>query len=635
MPKRTLHISRELSLPLDLVTQRTSILGRTRSGKSHTAGVIVEEVLKARQQVVILDPKGDWWGLRSSADGKAAGLQITIMGGKHGDIPLEPTAGAFIADVVVKERISVVLDLSLFESKADEIRFVTAFLDRFYRKNTEPVLLVIDESDNFAPQRPERNETVMLNRMETICRRGAGRGIGVILVSQRSASLHKGCLSQTELMIAHQTTAPQDKEAIEKWVVAHGDEAQHESFMKRIPRLPIGTAIVWSPSWLDIYQEVGVRSKETYDSSAAPRIGKRRRPPKVLAQVDLERLKKHMAETIEKAKLEDPALLKAEVARLRIEASRNTMENRELQTRIQKMTRSGPTVDGVKLVPGPSIGWKEVIKEIPVVPPKDLHRLERVLARFKKLGGELARAEGTFRGFSDKLHAKVEDVDRKAKAAKTQGVFTREPSSERVLPDGRSLPFKPGAMTKRDEKFLGKPFPPGATSIEWTAGPKGEVKLRAGEKAILQALWRLGGTAPCAQVGTLAGFPASGSTFVTYLGVLKRNKLIATTGDLLDITELGQSFVPDPSKTKPQTTDDLVAMWRQRLRAGEKKILDVLVQKKGEWIAYHALPVQAGIEKETTYVTYLGVLKRNGLAETKGNDGETWIRASRTLFPST
>lgn len=84
-----LRISDGLKLPVDAVTQRISILGRTRSGKSHTAGVLVEEVLEARQQVVILDPKGDWWGLRSSADGRSAGLPITIMGGAHGDIPLE------------------------------------------------------------------------------------------------------------------------------------------------------------------------------------------------------------------------------------------------------------------------------------------------------------------------------------------------------------------------------------------------------------------------------------------------------------------------------------------------------------------------------------------------------------------
>jgi DNA helicase HerA-like ATPase len=234
-------------------------------------------VLKAHQQVVIMDPKGDWWGLRSSADGKSAGLPITLMGGKHGDVPLEPTAGALIADLVVDEGVSVVLDFSLFDSKADEIRFATTFLDRFYRKSTKPVLLVVDEADVFAPQHPEKNETVMLNRMETICRRGAGRGIGVVLVSQRSAALHKGCLSQTELMVAHQTTAPQDKDAIKEWVVDHADKERREEFMNRITKLPQGTAILWSPSWLEIYEEVGIRRKETYDSGDAPRVGKRRK----------------------------------------------------------------------------------------------------------------------------------------------------------------------------------------------------------------------------------------------------------------------------------------------------------------------------------------------------------------------
>lgn len=399
---KKLHVSRRLSLPIDLVTQRTSILGKTRSGKSHTAGVVVEEVLKARQQTVILDPKGDWWGLRSSADGKAAGLPITIMGGKHGDIPLEPTAGALIADVVVNEGISVVLDLSLFESKADEVRFATAFLDRLYRKNVSPILLVIDEADTFAPQHPERNETVMLNRMETICRRGAGRGIGVILISQRSASIHKGCLSQTELMIAHQTTAPQDKKAIELWVVNHGDEERRDLFMRRIPKLPIGTAIIWSPSWLDIYEEVGIRSKETYDSSAAPRVGRRRRPPKVLAQVDLERLKKHMAETIEKAKNEDPKLLHTEIARLKAELS------------AAKRTPSAP-----KSAPAPApktivqTRTETKVVEVPAVTGAEVKRVNRILIRMERLAhrlGPISDLQGALWSETKRLGGELSDA---------------------------------------------------------------------------------------------------------------------------------------------------------------------------------------------------------------------------------
>lgn len=379
-----LCISEDLKLPIDAVTQRISILGKTRSGKSHTAGVIVEEVLKARQQVVILDPKGDWWGLRSSADGKSAGLQILIMGGKHGDVPLEPTAGALVADLVINERISVILDFSLFESKADEIRFVTAFLDRLYRKNTEPILLVIDEGDVFAPQKPEKNETIMLNRMETICRRGAGRGIGVVLISQRSAAIHKGCLSQTELMICHQTTSPQDKDAIKGWVVDHDDEDRREDFLSAIPKLKKGVAIVWSPSWLEIYKQVAIRRKETYDSGDAPKVGQHRRAPKILAEVDLDRLRKHMAETIEKAKQEDPKLLRQENQLLRGKlAGLERQLQLSTQTTVQPKTALRPITKTV-------VETKVEIRKLRVIQEVEIKAIHGVLKRLEKIHAQFS-----------------------------------------------------------------------------------------------------------------------------------------------------------------------------------------------------------------------------------------------------
>jgi DNA helicase HerA-like ATPase len=112
----TLRISPDLSLPLDAVTQAMAILARRGAGKTYTASVLVEEVVKARQPVVVLDPTGAWWGLRSSADGEHPGLPVVILGGEHGDVPLEPTAGRVIADVVIDHPGAYVIDLSGFES---------------------------------------------------------------------------------------------------------------------------------------------------------------------------------------------------------------------------------------------------------------------------------------------------------------------------------------------------------------------------------------------------------------------------------------------------------------------------------------------------------------------------------------
>jgi hypothetical protein len=624
---KKLRISDSLSLPIDLVTQRTSILGRTRSGKSHTAGVIVEEVLKARQQVVILDPKGDWWGLRSSADGKSAGLPITIMGGKHGDIPLEPTAGALVADIIVNEGISVVLDLSLFESKADEIRFVTALLDRFYRKNTQPVLLVIDEADTFAPQRPERNETVMLNRMETICRRGAGRGIGVVLVSQRSASIHKGCLSQTELMIAHQTTAPQDRKAVELWVVAHGDEEQHESFMKRIPKLPIGTAIVWSPSWLNIYEEVGVRAKETYDSSASPRVGKRRRPPKVLAQVDLDRLKKHMAETIQKAQRDDPNALRAEIARLLANLRREEAGRADAVRRAVAAEKRTPVEIEKKIE-------KRVVK--PIVFERDLWRIRKAIEQLEKLRVKIHKELGKINmphvDLMVKLSKAIEISQQQAESASTWVRVPAEPMTVKATAEkSRTVITKIQIVNPEAVKKAGYKTAPKVTQL------RDAPRLRRGETEILRACVMVWTGASEAKLGVLSGFPSGGSTFKTYVNTLKRNGLIANNGSGLSPTDLGASVI-GPVDPMPTETPELVALWKKRLRAGECEILDMFVERYPKGVARRDIaknldpgPDDFPVEEkftESTVNTYVNTLKRCGLIV---QEGEVF-RASETLF---
>jgi Helicase HerA, central domain len=65
-----LRIAADLTLPLDAITQKFAFLGRSGAGKTYGAGKFVEELLDAGAQVVILDPVGNWFGLRLAADGK-------------------------------------------------------------------------------------------------------------------------------------------------------------------------------------------------------------------------------------------------------------------------------------------------------------------------------------------------------------------------------------------------------------------------------------------------------------------------------------------------------------------------------------------------------------------------------------
>ena len=167
----TLQISREFSLPAEAVSETFAMLAKRGVGKTYTAAVMVEELLKTGLHAVVGDPVGVWWGLRTSPNGTREGLPIIVLGGDHGDMPLEVNAGEPIADVVVDEELSVALDLSHFR-KGEQTRFMTDFAERLYHKNRTPLHLVLDEADAFAPQRPLKGQECLLGAVEDLIRRG-------------------------------------------------------------------------------------------------------------------------------------------------------------------------------------------------------------------------------------------------------------------------------------------------------------------------------------------------------------------------------------------------------------------------------------------------------------------------------
>ncbi len=330
-----LKLADGLSLPLDTVTQTIAIVAKRRAGKSYTMRRLVEQLFKAGQQVVLVDPKGDQWGIRSAADGKAPGLPIVILGGEHGDLKqLEPNSGEVVAKLVVEERVSVLLDLSTFR-KHEVATFMTAFLENLYRLKAReeyrtPMMLVVDEADAIAPQKPQKGEERMLGAAEDIVRRGGQRGIGCVLVTQRSAVLNKNVLTQAQVLVALRTIAPQDLAAMDAWIQVHGEPGQRETLMESLPSLPVGDAWFWSPGWPTtdgIFKRVHVLPIETFDSGASPKPGEKRIEPKRAADVDLEALKRQMSATIEKAKADDPRELRKQIAELKAQLTRSSKQN--------------------------------------------------------------------------------------------------------------------------------------------------------------------------------------------------------------------------------------------------------------------------------------------------------------------
>lgn len=308
-----LRIARGFELPLDTVTTTLAILAKKGAGKSNAAVVLAEEMFKVGVPWVAIDPKGDWWGMRSSADGTKPGLPLVVFGGRHGDVPLEATAGEMLADLVLANRLTCILDVSEF-SKAETVRFLTAFGDRLYRQATsEPMHLFLEEAHEYLPQRVMGEDARLVGVWQKIVKQGRFKGIGVTLVTQRSASLNKDVLTQADTLIVLRTTSPQDRAAVKAWVDIHDASTR---MLDELPSLATGEAWVWSPEELGVLEKVRFRQRETFDSGATPKVGQARRAPATLADVDLDAIKVAMAATIEKAKDNDPTELRKRIREL-------------------------------------------------------------------------------------------------------------------------------------------------------------------------------------------------------------------------------------------------------------------------------------------------------------------------------
>jgi hypothetical protein len=310
-----IRISTTMSLPVEAVTETFGILAMRGAGKSNAVVVMAEEMYRLGLPWVAIDPKGDWWGLRSNLKGTGPGLSIPIFGGLHGDLPLEPEAGAFIADLIVNENLTCILDVSEFASKAKQARFLADFADRLYRnhgKMPQPRHIFAEEADEFIPQMVRADMARCVGAWERLVKRGRQRGLGVSLVSQRSASINKDVLTQILTLIVLRTTSPQDRKAIMGWVDYH--EAARQ-IVDEIPTLKSGDAWVFSPQWLGRTERVTFRQRSTFDSGGTPVMGTKRAVA-TLADIDLGKLSGELASMKEREVANDPAVLKRRIAEL-------------------------------------------------------------------------------------------------------------------------------------------------------------------------------------------------------------------------------------------------------------------------------------------------------------------------------
>lgn len=275
----TLESGRKFTLPLDFVTRTLAIIGIRGWGKTVAATVLAEEMCECGIPWIAFDPTSVWWGLRVNPDGSPGGYPVLIVGGEHGDIPLESASGGGprLAEAILQENLCCVVDFQQ-ESKNNWRKFVADFCDRLMiLKPAVPHHIFLEEAPEFVPQKPLGEQRRSLASVDRLVRLGRNNGYGATLISQRFATVQKDVLNMCENLLAGLTIGKTDRKAVKEWIEEVVRDTQPkkaaDGLMPSLAQLENGQGWFWSPQWLDVFAKVRIRRRKTFHPGETRKFG--------------------------------------------------------------------------------------------------------------------------------------------------------------------------------------------------------------------------------------------------------------------------------------------------------------------------------------------------------------------------
>lgn len=611
-------------IPEGALAQHAIILGKTGSGKSSKARLAVEHFLDKEVPVCVIDPKGDWWGLKSSADGKKAGYPIIIFGSewaKHADVRINKHSGAAIGELVATGNRPCVIDMKGM-TVGDRGKFFIDFADSYFRHATGKRVLMIDECHNFAPQGKilDPQSGMVLHWANRLISEGRGIGITVMSASQRPQKVHKDFVTSHETLIACRVIHELDRESIEGWLKACGNKKIAQEMMESIAGMPRTDAWVYSP-------EIGFGPKRvtfpmfsTYDSFK-PQDHHAPKKLKGWAAIDLADVESKIATVVEEAKANDPKALKAKII--------------ELETKLRKSASAQPAVTtntATKKETG------EASKRIAI--------LRNAIEVAMKFIIEIT-AQDFFKGAPKELDQKaISDAIEKAvdqvKTMAERRLQERGTQIERVKKEAEQITKKLKALletadsdvtikvnVKQNEAFTVSPQAPKSLTVK-KPEVTGEDRQLGAERRILAVL---AGVSPAGmtegQWAAACKMTKNGGTWKTYRSRLNKDGRIELRGILWHATDQGMADIGTEAAPMPPAGPQLIEYWADRVGGGKAgDMLRRIAEVYPAEIKVEQLAVDLSMTAEGgTFKTYLSRCRAPGLVE-----GKTAVKATPLLI---
>jgi uncharacterized protein len=578
-------LTKQLIFPQRILEQHLVVLGKTGAGKSSALRHIVEHLLSHKKRVCIIDPKGDWNGLKVSADGKGAGFPVILFGdfketaGKQipADVPLNEFSGKHIAELITSGNRPCVVGLRGW-TQGSMHKFWIDFASTVFNSNTGELYLVVDEVHNFAPKgkilSPEVG--IALHWSNRVMNEGRGIGLVNLIASQRPQKVHNDTLTACETLVAMRVIHKADRDAVEDWIKGCGDPKQGTEVLNSLAGMKRGEAFVWSPEVEFGPERLAFPMFTTFDSFAPPQL-QTKVSGKDWASVDLDEVKQKLASVIEKAKQTDPKELQKKVAE----------GNKRIAELERQMSAKAPA-------PAKTV---ETIKEVPAV---DKETVRHFLTAVETVGMRV----DALREIATHLERKAGEI--KAGLAKVSTNGHKPAPQPRATPPIEALrprPSAPARAPREPSDFSGQ--------------------LPIGEQKILGALIQYPNGLERNQLTVLTGYKRS--TRDAYIQRLGEKGFVEVRGGKVLATSEGVAALPDYEPLP--TGEALQDYWRDRLPEGEWKILEQLIGAYPDAVDRDALTESTGY-KRSTRDAYIQRLASKELVE----PGRGEVTASENLF---
>jgi hypothetical protein len=337
------------SLPVvEVLTGRGVVLGKSGSGKSNSASVVIEELLNDGYPVLIVDVDGEYFGLKEEYE------LLHLGADEECDLAVGPEHAEKIAELTLEQNIPVILDVSGYlheEEQRELIKEVGRHLFAKEKKLKKPFLMLVEEVHEYIPESGLDDVGRMLIK---IAKRGRKHGLGLCGISQRPADVKKDFITQCDWHIWHRLTWDNDTNVVRRVL---GSE-----YADAVQDLDDGEAFLHT-DWDDQIHRVQFRRKHTFDAGATPGLEEIERPDLKSVSEDIvseletiserqqaeaneiERLRSQLEERKEKIddlegeleKARDVSEKNEEIRSLRQENQQLREENKKLRSRVEEL----------------------------------------------------------------------------------------------------------------------------------------------------------------------------------------------------------------------------------------------------------------------------------------------------------